>query len=148
MRTSNLPRAAGLLALAAVLAAGCGTGRAKANISGKVIYHGAPVTGGTLTIYHPGSAPYTVPIRGDGTFISSDLPVGEAKVTVETESLRPARAAGAPRLPRGMQSPRPADAGGTPTAYVKIPPRYASPQSTPLVWHLKGGTNNKDFDLE
>lgn len=150
MRLNNIPRVAGLLALAAVLAAGCGKGRGKATISGKVTYHGAPVTGGTMTIYHAGSAPYTVPIRGDGTFSSSDLPVGESKVTIETESLRQARAVGAPNLPRGMKPPRPsgAEAGGTPTAYVKIPPKYASQQNTPLVWDLKSGTNSKDFDLD
>jgi hypothetical protein len=41
----------------------------------------------------------------------------------------------------------PADAGKTGGTYVKIPPKYAEKDKSPLRVKLSRGSNSKDFDL-
>jgi len=79
----SLASAAVCLALAVLVGCG-GGGSTKATIRGKVAYKGAPVTGGTLTLYSASGSPYPLSIKPDGTFSVSDVPVGDMRVGIDT----------------------------------------------------------------
>ncbi len=79
------------LPLYAALVIGCSKGNpnAPATVTGKVTYNGAPVTGG-MVVFHPKEGGmYTAAISPEGTYSVSDLPIGDATVTVDTESINP-----------------------------------------------------------
>ena len=59
MRSNLSPRRAGLLAAAALLAAGCG---GVGDVSGTVTYQGKPVVTGSVTFYGPDKTPYVAVI--------------------------------------------------------------------------------------
>jgi hypothetical protein len=135
-----------------LLAAGCGKTK-DATVSGKVTYHGQPVTGGSLTL-HPtdGGPDYPVTLNPDGTFQVAGAPLGEMKVTVETESLRNMPAPGSNpygnfKLPPGQKPEAPPPSTEDMGKYVKIPRKYQDVKTTPLTWTLKKGSEIKDFDL-
>src|SRR4051794_24312667 len=67
-----------LLALALV---GCSR---KAKVTGKVSYKGETVPAGTVAFYGKGDAVSSAPIRPDGTYEATGVPLGEVKVTVST----------------------------------------------------------------
>src|SRR5438105_665858 len=76
------------------LVAGCSSGKnpeAPARVSGVVTYQGKPVPGGVIGFHPAGKAAYSSAIGADGTYEVVDLPIGEMAVTVETESVNPAR---------------------------------------------------------
>jgi len=121
---------------------------ALASVSGKVTYKGEPLPAGTLTFHGQGN--YLASIGADGTYSTTDLPIGKMVVTVETES------ANKNKMPRGayaakmakMISPMPESAKSLPQGkYVRIPVKYADPKTSPLQATLKNGENNINFDL-
>jgi hypothetical protein len=86
-----MPRAfaVGLVLLVAA-AAGC-SGRPTETFGGKVSYRGQPVTSGV--IYFLGPAPKMQmgmgTIRDDGTYVATDVPVGEVRVSFQAPKLPP-----------------------------------------------------------
>ena len=137
---------AACLALAAL--AGCGDG-SKATVSGKVTYKGAPVTGGTLTLYPSSGTPYPVNIGTNGTFNVGDAPVGTMGVAINTDNV-PTTAGYqmSPGVtpPKDMPAPPQMDTSNMPKKVV-IPQKYGDPKTSGLTWDVKGGKNTKDFDL-
>jgi hypothetical protein len=77
-----LPRL--VLALAVAGALGCGSKTGK--VRGKVTLNGTPVPGGTITFIPDRGKQTGGIIAEDGTYIVANVPVGEAKVTVEPAS--------------------------------------------------------------
>jgi hypothetical protein len=142
----SLAMVVGLCALTAL--AGCGD-PTKGTAVGKVTYKGAPVTGGSMSLKPAaGSAPgVMIVITADGSFNMPDIPVGQYKVTVETDSV--ANAGGAPI---GVTPPKDApklpdlDTSKLPKK-VAIPPKYKDAASSGLTWEIKPGTNRRDIDL-
>lgn len=153
--------------LAATLV-GCGGGvaSAPANVSGKVTYKGAPVTGGVVGFFASGAegGGYSATINPDGTYKASNVAAGEIAVTVETETLNPnikqvTYTGGASKGPPGSSgaaggagkkmgsSPRPGNAAKSEAVYVKIPGKYAKKDTTTLKTNLKAGNNIYDIDL-
>jgi hypothetical protein len=133
--------------------AGCSPNKPGA-VTGKVTYKGKAVTGGTMKLY-PVSGKIDIPVtlKHDGTFVSTNIPPGDYKVTVETESVK-----NAPdpnrigfeikdrKLPKDVQ-PRKFDTSGLPRpAYVEIPRKYADLKTTDLT--LKIAQGKKDIVLE
>jgi len=98
---------------------------------------------------------YTCAIKSDGTYAAADLPTGELRVTIETESLKPTTmptygaGQGGPGGKGGSQlSPVPESASGAgKQSYVKIPARYADPKKSPLTVTLAKGSQSQDFEL-
>ncbi len=139
-----------------------------AKISGKVTKNGSPITAGTISFTIADHGCVTVGIRSDGTYEVPELPIGEAVVTIETESANPDRKqeykggqggseqkkmygkkAGIAQehdTPAEM-SPKPPGAKAAQGTYTQIPARYADPAQSKLSVTLKSGTNKKDFDL-
>ena len=139
-----------------VLALGCGGSNrsAPASLSGKVTYKGSPVTAGMLTLYTNEAGVYSASLGADGTFSASDLPAGDAVVTVDTESANPNR-----KVPqygdkrggdKGATSPPPEGVqtgGAAKGSYVKIPAKYSDKSKSGLTVTLTKGKNQKDFEL-
>ncbi len=131
------------LSLAAASLCGCGSGSGKgATVSGKVTYLGKEVTGGTIK-FHPsgGGAPLQAAINRDGTYSFVNAPVGQVKVTVETESIKP---------PANLPPEAKAYAEKNPKSpvYVPVPLTYADVAKTSLSYDVVKGENKKDFDLQ
>jgi hypothetical protein len=138
-----------LLLFALVVAAGCGgtPSSRSANLTGKVLYKGQPVTGGSMTLNYAESS-YPVAIRADGTFKAAQLPAGEAIVTIDNEFLNPNKptygggkgpGSGLGKIPEGANQ----SSGGT---YVKLPAKYKDKKTSDVKITLKGG--NQDITVE
>jgi hypothetical protein len=126
------------------------------NVSGKISFKGAPVTGGTISL-HPkkgGGVAYPGTIKGDGSFSINGVPLsGEVVVTVETESIKESGVGklAAEMKERGvdkatMEQMLAASKKGGASIYVEIPAKYSDPQTSPLTVTLNEGSENK-FDL-
>lgn len=144
------------LPLALFLLSGCSGGSKAATVSGKVMYKGQPVTGGTLTLYPTDGkgGNSLIPIKPDGTFSTTDVPPGAKQVSIETESIKGAPTGGYnQKPPPGAKPPDGAapkmpdiDTSNQPK-YVKIPKKYDNPKTSGLTWDIGKSKNTKDFDL-
>jgi hypothetical protein len=132
---------------------GCGSSSASpGRLSGKVTVNGDPVTGGSLSI-HTDKGSILAPISTSGTYSVTDLPVGEWKVTVDTEMLNPKhkkpkdyggkKGAMGP-MPKDMKPPGAASGEGN---YVEIPARYQRKDSTELSVTVTAGSQTKNFEM-
>jgi len=117
----------GLLAAILGLSLGCGGGSLyTANVEGKVVYKGAPVTGGTLKLVSADNGEITTGIRTDGTYTITNVLPAEYAVYVDNELLNPkkktpdynpgsvTKAGGANKMAPvgGMTGPTPGKMGG------------------------------------
>lgn len=82
-----------LFAALVAFALGCG-GKSKytASVAGKVVYKGAPVTGGILKLVSADEAEITAGIGADGLYLAEGIAPGAYTVYVDTESLNPKNA--------------------------------------------------------
>jgi hypothetical protein len=131
---------------AALAAPGCGTDGDVGQVTGKVRFHGRPVPSGTVTfIGADGNAVYSK-IASDGTYRIARVPVGEAKIAVDSH----------PRVPAGLQRPRHTAPGepahGTAPApaeqSVAIPERFKKAESSGLTYHVTKGEQTYDIELK
>ncbi|MBY0229878.1 MAG: hypothetical protein K2W96_11405, partial [Gemmataceae bacterium] len=113
-----------LLAFCLVLVGCSGKGaNRQSKVSGKVTYNGNPVTGGLMTWHFSEGRSVPITIEPDGNFSASQVPSGEATVTVDNEMLNPNRPEyGKDRGKGGGASPVPKDKqkGGPAGIYVEI----------------------------
>lgn len=171
-----LAAAAGVLALF-VVAAGCsqrGTAllipEGYGAIGGKVTYNNNPVGGGFVYFVASDGVRHSAQITGDGSY-STTLKEGTYTVTVDTESINPAKkqdyrgqgsgmsqmygkAAGAsggaaPGAPKGgaKSSPAPEGANVVSVTYVQIPAKYADKSKSGLSVTVKPGMNDYNIPL-
>src|SRR2546423_1272505 len=68
-----------LLALAAVLAAGCNS---TTDVTGKVTYKGAPLSGASLTLVASDGNVFSTKLNAAGTFSIPGVPTGDAKIAI------------------------------------------------------------------
>lgn len=149
-----------------LMAAGCGS--SQGTVSGKVTYKGAIVKGGTVRIVPDKGSPATGDIQEDGTYKIQHVPTGPAKVSVETDSMKPnkqvsAQAQGAAAMYKNMPKPPPGEPGsdsnqgnavagfreqGDEKRYVEIPARYNDSNKSGLTLTVKGGSNPFDIELK
>jgi len=137
-----------LASLILAVVAGCTPKNARdVGLSGKVLYKGAPVTGGNMTLY-VGDAAYPVGLNADGTYSVTQLPEGDAVATVDNSSLNPDK----PKYGGGKgaaYSPPPSGKNVGPAGkYVKIPPKYKKKETSDLKVTLKNGKMEHDFVLK
>jgi hypothetical protein len=124
---------------------GCGGDGTKAALTGKVNYHDAPVTGGTLTLIPATGLPFPITLKYDGTFDADNAPVGLMKVTINTDNV-----ATSTQMPQGMTPPKDmkmqeVDNSKTPRKVV-IPANYKSADTSGLTWDTKA-ERTKTFNL-
>jgi hypothetical protein len=152
------------LAVAVGLAVGCKKSNVPASVSGKVTYKGGPVKGGNIAFHTEEGQAYRGSLNEDGSYSVTSIPAGDMKVTVETESFNPEKAA--PAYPRGggagpamdakrLQAERKMGVKGPPTKeelaakYVKIPKDYSDPKKTKLTVTLgRGRQSGVNFELK
>ena len=86
--------------------------------------------GGTVKFYPNKGKAITGKLDATGTYAVKDVPLGPARVAVETESVKPKPGA----APKGAK-------------YVAIPVRYASPETSGLTYEVSAGKQTFDIDL-
>ena len=148
-----------LLPLFLLCAVGCSKGKSTpASVSGKVTLKDQPVTGGTVTFHFENdgtlAGTYRAEIGTDGTYGLTSLPAGEAKVSIETESIN---TAGRPkpeeygkrrgRVMKSSPAPSGVEVGKAQTKYMPIPRKYADPKTSGLTVTLTKGKQEKNFPL-
>ena len=127
-----------LLALAAV---GCG---GRGDVSGRVLYKGAPLPAGRVTfVCEGGTKPALTSEIRDGAYTIPGAPVGAVKIGVATFRVNKTRV---PNMPKEASSP-PGGEEQSPGAYVAIPPRYADPGTSGLTYTVQRGSQTHDIDL-
>jgi hypothetical protein len=139
--STDFPKAVLVLPFVAmiVLLAGCGSGLPPTGeVVGKVTVDGKPVTAGTVKFYPAKGDPVPTELGVDGTFRATGVPVGKARVAVETIHFR------------NLASPPPGIAkqlGGPRIKYVPTPEKYAKPDSSELQVDVQDG-RAVTFDIE
>jgi hypothetical protein len=146
---------AAVLALAAL--AGCrrGSGRENAGtVWGTVYFQDRPLPGGTIHFVRSKADKTSLWIRGDGTY-SGEIPVGQAKVAVETESVkftdrdtmfklwRDKNPSLAGKKQKRLDVPRDAPK----MVFTRIPDAYANPETSGLTCEVVAGEQKQDFTL-
>jgi hypothetical protein len=169
--------------LLGLLLAGClgvtGCGQSKGRVSGKVYQsNGQPLPGGRVWFFpSEGGNPISALIQEDGHYEARDVPIGLAKVTVETEFLNPnapsslffekmPQMTGLPPQglpPKGVAIGPPKEAlgmmqqqlGTTQLAserpqgkYVKIDSKYSHPETSGLTYTVQAGDQQWDIHLK
>jgi hypothetical protein len=136
---------------AILLTAGCG---GKGAVSGKVLYQGKPVPAGTVSFILEGGGVMSSPIEEDGSYAIQNVPPGQLKITVETESARPPSGQGerggkgAPDFMMKFikeKDPKVAERG---KRYMRIPEQYSDPGHSNLAYEVKSGKQEHDIDLK
>lgn len=142
---------------------GCGGGGGGGNsarVSGALTYKGQPIKAAVMYFHDSQGVAYEAKVGTDGTYSAADIPVGELVATVNTEALNPGKT-GAPSGPQAdarmkqaqAVSRRPdAPSGGAaappPSSYyVKIPAKYAKPNTSTASITTKPGRQVINIDL-
>jgi hypothetical protein len=112
------------------------------SVSGKVLYKGRPVTGGSIAFHSAEGKVFAGAIHADGTYDLQGVPLGAAKVTVETESLKGSKLKTPPKDKGGL----PKEGEGAPR-YLPIPRQYAEVNTSPLRYTVTAGKQTFDIDL-
>ena len=129
----------------------CGCGDSTSDVSGKVTYQGKPLKGGSITfVAQRGSVSGS--IKEDGSYSIAKVPTGDVKICVDTEALNPGKKSKAPKItpPAGQSAPEGTYGGGDdPTKkYMKIPEKYASPDTTDLTVKVESGKLEHNLELK
>lgn len=97
-------------------------------VSGTVKYKGKPMTGGRVIFISAKDAVASAScmLQENGTYMVGDAPIGETRVTIDTESIK----------------------AHIPERYVQIPAKYLSAETSGLTYDVKPGDNTADFDLQ
>lgn len=146
------------LLLLLLLSAGCSS---KGSVTGKVLYQGKPLPGGTVTFFCGSRGTFTSPIKEDGTYSVDKVRAGDAKIGVENQSLNRNRGA-IPKMPGGYKEKfksmipedvdasemMPGFASSLPGKYVPIPEHYSDPEKSGLTYTVTGGQQSHDIELK
>ena len=140
--------------LVALACSGCT--KPKGKLSGKVYYKDKLLKGGSVAFsLGEGKGTFSARIEEDGSYkINEDVPAGTAKISVETESVKPsanARRGGPPgyQPPPGQEAPggyKPPEHKDTSALYTKIEEKYADPNTSGLTHEVQSGTH--EFDVK
>jgi hypothetical protein len=130
---------------------GC-SGDGKATVSGKVTYQDKPVTSGTVVFVPEDKAKMgdRAPIKPDGTYSTSNLPLGKMKVGVE-----PGQKGAPAQMPKGAKFGKdkqpgqyaPEAAASPAGAYVDIPDKYRNPDTSGLTVDVNSSSKTYDIPL-
>jgi hypothetical protein len=114
-------------------------------ITGRVTFRAEPLPGGTVAFHPARGKPVVGKLKPDGTYAVKAVPVGRVRVTVETESVRPR-----PRVPSSVPpgSADPPRKKGDAPKYVRIPEKYARPQTSGLTYDVRAGNQTLDLALD
>lgn len=141
------------LFLGILFLAGCGSKTKQ--VTGKLIYKGQPVNNVMLHFYPTSdkekNQPVDIPVKQDGTFITTGLPVGDYKVVVTP----PPPIDDMASKMRGMKGPQAEEAKaklgqnqGQPKASVDVPKKYQDVRTTDLTCNIAGGQQDVTLEMK
>lgn len=141
----------GLLVPGLVLISGCG-GKSKGTVTGKVYYGDTLVRGGhVIFLSADGKTAYPSEIDKDGNYKVPGFPVGEAMISVETESMNRKQNSRQNLPPPGTQTDYKGSGGVSPeealARYTWIPLRYNDTKTSRLTYTVKPGSQEYDIKL-
>jgi hypothetical protein len=145
--------------------AGCAS---NGTISGKVLYRGKPLPGGTVTFLPAGGkGAFNSEIQQDGSYNLTQVPPGEVTIIVETESKNPAPqinpqvGAKEAKNVKNMREKRQEEKTRmlewrtrsqprlpSKEQYVPIPASYKDPDKSGLTYTVTGGSQTYDIELK
>ena len=143
---------------------GCAAGKSK--VSGRVLYNGKPLPGGSVFFRpaDPKQNAVTAELDEQGNY-EVTLPVGEVQVAVDNRALQP-RPAGPSGVPPGLppevlaelskgKKPTPPPEASNPNAptkpsgkYVAIPENYYTVEKSGLKFTVESGEQKHDIELK
>lgn len=130
----------GALFLSLAVLAGCGPGGADVVVVGKVTVGSVTANSGNVTFTVAGKTGSSA-ILADGSYRITNIPAGEAQITVTPLALGGGATKGTPPpLTSGM----PGEAVGKP---VPIPAKYGKAETSGLTFPVKPGDNKYDIEL-
>jgi hypothetical protein len=151
--------------LAGLLLAGAVGCNKKGTVSGKVTYDGKPVLVGTVT-FHTEKRQVVAAIDDNGVYTVTGVPLGEAKITVDTstaEALRKAPAGPPGGPPKDIKAPKDFQSqiekeGGAANQQLKeraerarntpdVPTAYTKPDTSGVTLTVKAGSQEFNIDL-
>jgi hypothetical protein len=133
---------------------GCGS---SGSVSGKVSYKGEPLGGGVVVFTSTeGKSSASAQIGPDGQYSIDKIPAGPVKISVETNSAKPAKAPPRGALPTPPAGAMPKDidpskynqASQPKGKYVAIPENYADPEKSGLTYTVTSGPQTHEIDLK
>ena len=140
----------GFLVLASSLGLfGCGSSTT-GTVSGKVYLKDKPLKGGNVTFFSPDKKTSQIAKIGeDGSYTIEMMPVGPAKIAVETKSLQQAASARRNTPPPGQNAPNNSlpDPKELLKRYVAIPEKYADAPTSGLEYTVQSGKQPFDIKL-
>jgi hypothetical protein len=149
----------------------------KTSVTGTITYKGQPVKAGTVYFLYEQGGQYQSDLKPDGSYQFMDVPAGNVRVLVDTETFNPEQkplsysqqqrkvSQGYAKsmneydqaMGRGGGEKKDAAAAAPGLSkeqkealakvYVKIPKNYASEKTTPLTYTVERGPQVKTFDL-
>jgi hypothetical protein len=133
-----------------LLLVGCTSSNTTGVVSGTVTYKTQPVNGATLLLYSASGGQeekMTIPVAQDGTFKTSDVPVGDYKVVVQPN------AGGAAFNTKGMtpeqlEKMKDQIAASKIPPTIQIPPKYTKLNSTDLQMTVGKGSQTVPLELK
>jgi hypothetical protein len=140
------------------LATGCGSG----TVTGKVLYQGKPVSGGTVIFIHPNKGSLSTAIGEDGSYQFVNIPPGEVQIAVappvreQARSLPPnlnwekIKASHPPGFSEEALKQKMGYRPAPPAAAVSIslPQKYTDPTQSGLTYTVTSGSQPHDIELE
>jgi len=125
-----------------LLATGCDSELGKTSVNGTVSYKNELLKGGRLKLFNnKNELVGAANVSPDGSFVATDLPKEELRVTVETAAAN-AMAHMQSKAPPG--TPVIAPQGG---AGVSVPEKYQKPETTDLIVNAASGSQKVELKL-
>jgi len=139
-----------LFAILCLAIAGCG--KPVGEVSGTIKYKGKPLTIGTIQFLAADGLYYPADIDANGQYTLPKVPVGEAKVAVNSIDEKAGQAFAKKLIAygRGSKDGKPAGQPPRPPAgnFWLIPQKYGDVQTSELSTTIKRGKNTYDIDLK
>lgn len=120
------------LALAIVVASGCGAGKPEGSVSGKVTYNGNPVAAGSVNFLSTAGVGAQAPISNGTYSVNGPLATGEYSVYV------------APPLP----TPQPPGTKPAPPPKFDVPAKFQDAKTSGLKLTVKTGKNDLPIEIK
>jgi hypothetical protein len=151
-----------LLGALCAIVIGCGPDyKARAVVKGKVTMGKQALTAGTVTFFGPYDIVSSAVIEEDGTYVMSDAPIGDCKVTVKVNA-PPGGFGGGPKSgmpqwakiagadeskdPSGSGSAIPV-LGKIPKKVIRIPDKFEKTETSGLTYKVEAGEHVYNIEL-
>ena len=123
------------LTLNLLFASGCGKPRrAVVTLNGTVTYKGAPVVAGAIYLHSEDNRVAMGPIHDDGTFIATEVPVGEVRISFQFKG--------------GSNSKDMYGSVDKAKGVTSLPAKYSDPNTSDLKYTITEGMQKLDLKLD